>query len=72
MIMGECPNCDEFVMNPYAGKRVWERCKCDSCGKPYWLFHSSFTPEAVTEEAFLREYVVDEATKRVRPRAAPR
>lgn len=53
MIIGECPYCDEIVVNGLAegvGLPVVSKETCEHCGKEYWLRHSRLDPGACSLE----------------------
>lgn len=70
MIFGECPNCDEPVVNLMPDvSPVFIKADCESCGKTYWLYATRMGGcLAYTEDGFAEEYHVDEATKQITKR----
>jgi len=51
MIIGECPYCDELIINACAEKTpCFSKEICRSCRKEYWLRHSRVDPEAYPVE----------------------
>lgn len=71
MIFGECPYCEQPVVNHLARDRplpCFEKVECESCKKWYWLKHSRVDPEAWTDEEFRKLYEINEETKAIKPR----
>ena len=69
MVIGECPNCGEVVINGMPERSpAFDHTECDKCGKSYWIKLSRTESEAYTEEEFDRLYEVDEQTRIVKDR----
>ena len=68
MIFGNYPCCDADLCIAVPEKTpVYFREICPSCGVAVWHRLSRFDPESWTEEEFLKEYRVDQATEHVEP-----
>lgn len=67
MFFGECPYCDAGVDNSCDDFGLL-RCKCESCGKTYWLLTSRMDAVAVTDERVRELADLDDETKAVRPK----
>ena len=69
MIFGDCPYCDEPVMNympdesPKFVKRI-----CEACKNTYWLLCSRTESAAYTQEDFEKGWEINEEEKSIRPK----
>lgn len=74
MIFGECPydDCSEpFTTSMAEQTPVFEKLKCEKCGRQFMEYHSRIQPEGYTMEDFEKEFELDESTKSIKRRAAP-
>jgi len=73
MQIGSCPHddCDDQRMRILPDKKLplLSRETCPGCGRTIWVYYSRVDPKAYTQEQFEQEFVYDEVTKSVRPRA---
>lgn len=70
MLVGECPYCNAPIEIAELGPGealAFERVACVTppCEKIYWVRHSPFVPSVYTNDAFAREYVIEEDTKTI-------
>lgn len=73
MIFGECPyeDCDEpFTTFMAECTPVFEKIKCEKCGRFFMELHSRIQPEGFTMDDFNKKYEVNEETKEIKERAA--
>lgn len=72
MMIGNYPCCDAPLMIVLPGCRlpVISSELCPGCGAKVWHKFSRIDPESWTDEAFLKEWKVDEETKQIKPRKA--
>lgn len=62
MIFGNCPHCDEPITNrmPAKSPAVFKN-TCNNCHKEYWIYATRLGEcMAYDEEAFNKEFIVDE------------
>jgi hypothetical protein len=74
MIFGECPYDDcgaSFITFMAEQAPVFEKLKCEKCGRFFMEYHSRIEPIGYTMEDFNNEFEVDEATKSIKRKATP-
>jgi hypothetical protein len=71
-ILGECPHDDckhtEWRLLPDRDLPIFSKEKCKGCGRTLWVYYSRVDPKVYPEDAFERDFEVDEATKSIQPR----
>jgi hypothetical protein len=69
MIFGTCPykDCSEpFTTLMVEQTPIFEKLKCEKCGRYFMEYHSRVQPEGYTMEDFNKKFEIDESTKSIK------
>ena len=69
MMIGEYPCCGGALFLPMPDRTpAYEKEACPHCGVTVWHRYSRLDPQSWTEDVFMAEFIVDEATGTIRRR----